>query len=872
MPKCFDTFRIKATLPEELAILSDLAYNLHWSWNFETIDLFRRLDNDLWESSNHNPVKMLGNIRQEKLAQAVTDDGFMAQMERVYVNLHDHLNRKGWYEGKFGKFDSPQIAYFSMEFGLTECLPIYSGGLGILAGDHLKSASELGLPLVGVGLLYQQGYFQQYLNADGWQQETYPDNDFYNLPIHSETNADGSPLLVEVPFPNGTVYVRIWRAQVGRIPLYLLDTNIPQNNQNIRRITYQLYGGDKETRIQQELILGVGGMLTLRRLGYHVSVCHMNEGHAAFMALERIRHRKDKDGLSFHEGLEVVKGGTIFTTHTPVPAGIDEFDPNLAEKYIGHFLDCFGINHDDFLGLGRRNPGNKKEPFNMALLALRTTAHANGVSRLHGEVSRQMWQSIWPNVPPDEIPIGYVTNGIHTRSWTSNEMSELFLRYLGPNWLRKPADQSIWQKIEKIPEVELWRIHERRRERLVAFARKRLMQQLKRRGASSNEMEKANDILNPEALTIGFARRFATYKRATLLLKDPERLKKLLSNREKPVQIVFAGKAHPQDDEGKQLIKRLVHFARQEEVRGHIVFLENYDINVARYLVEGVDVWLNTPRRPMEASGTSGMKVIPNGGLNLSVIDGWWVEGFETDTGWAIGAGEDYKDPEYQDEVESKNLYDILENEIVPLFYDRKGDNPPRNWIAKMKSSMMKLGPVFNTNRMVREYSEKYYMEAFKSWKHLSDNQFERARRVAGWKHFVRSSWNSVQISSIDLDKKEAEVGFALKVNAEVSLGALKNEDVIVQIYSGSLDIDGNIIGGLAENMRCIGISQDGKSRYEGYIACDESGQFGYSIRVAPYHPDMAGQFDLEMIRWIDGAVWGDTPTEKYRQEKVAVF
>jgi len=871
MPKCHDTFRIKATLPDELAILSELAYNLHWSWNFETIDLFRRLDRDLWDSTHHNPVKMLGKIKQDKLAQAVTDEGFMAQMERVYDNLQSHLAKPGWFEDKYGKLDSPQIAYFSMEFGLTECLPIYSGGLGILAGDHLKSASELGLPLVGVGLLYQQGYFQQYLNADGWQQEIYPDNDFYNLPIHPETNEDKTAVIVEVPFPDGAVYVKVWRAQVGRIPLYLLDTNIRQNNPDRRRITYQLYGGDKETRIQQELILGVGGMLTLRKLGHHVSVCHMNEGHAAFMALERIRHRKDKDGLNFHEGLEVVRGGTIFTTHTPVPAGIDEFEPELAEKYIGYFLDYFGISREDFLGLGRRNPKNRKEPFNMALLALRTTAYANGVSKLHGEVSRNMWQSIWRNVPVDEVPIGHITNGIHTRSWTSSEMSELFLRYLGPNWLKKPADQSIWKRIERIPEVELWRIHERRRERLVAFARKRLIEQLKRRGASSSELEKAHEVLNPEALTIGFARRFATYKRATLLLKDLDRLKKLLTNKNKPVQIIFAGKAHPQDDEGKRLIKKLIHIARQEDMRGHIVFLENYDINVARYLVEGVDVWMNTPRRPMEASGTSGMKVIPNGGLNLSVIDGWWVEGYDTDTGWAIGAGEDYENPDYQDDVESKNLYDVLENEIVPLFYDRNGEKPPRNWIAMMKSSMMKLGPVFNTNRMVREYTEKYYSHAFECWRHLSADHFARARQVAEWKQYIQANWQKVRIVNTLLEKREAEVGYALKIFAEVSLGAIKSDDVSVQVYSGLLDIDRNIVDGVIEEMKCVETLPDGMAKYEGYIACDESGQFGYSVRIVPKHPDIAGRFDLEMIRWINDPFELDINAENAHQQEVTV-
>ncbi len=853
MPKSYDTFRVKAFLPEELRTLSELAYNLHWTWHPETIDVFRRLDRDLWNSTHHNPVKMLGVVRQDTLSQAVNDDGFMNHMQRAYDALQEHLNGPTWFESKFGTFDSPKIAYFSMEFGLTECLPIYSGGLGILAGDHLKSASELGLPLVGVGLLYQQGYFQQYLNADGWQQETYPDNDFYNLPVQLELDQNGAPVLVEIPFPGRTVYAQVWRAQVGRIPLYLLDTNVIQNNPEDRRITNQLYGGDQETRIRQEMVLGVGGMLALRTMGIHVHVCHMNEGHAALMALERVRHRKSKDNLTTEQALEIVKSGTIFTTHTPVPAGIDTFEPALVEKYVGNYLEKYGIQKDVFMALGRKNPRDASEPLNMALLALRTTAYANGVSRLHGDVSRRMWHEIWKDVPLQEVPIGHVTNGIHTRSWVSSEMSELLLRYLGPNWLKKPADQSIWQRVERIPDVELWRAHERRRERLVAFARKCLVHQLRRRGVGSKEINAAYEVLNPDALTIGFARRFATYKRATLLLHDVERLKRLLNDPERPIQFIFAGKAHPRDNAGKEFIRELIHFARQEGVRNHIVFLENYDINVARYLVQGVDVWLNTPRRPMEASGTSGMKVIPNGGLNLSILDGWWCEGYETDTGWAIGAGEEYSDPAYQDEVESKNLYDVLENEIIPLFYERTGDGLPRQWIAKVKASMMKLAPVFNTNRMVREYTERFYMKAYSNWKKLSANNFELAKKLVEWKQRVKANWDGVQILSARLHDENAEVGMALRVTAHVRLGELTPDDVVVHIYSGQLDSDRNITDSTIETMKCVNdTGSDGVYEYEGYIPCDESGLFGYSVRVLPYHPDMPDRFDLEMIRWID--------------------
>lgn len=855
MPKSFDTYRVRATLPAELAVLNELAYNLYWTWTPEAIDLFRRLDRDLWNQTKHNPVKMLGTIKQDRLSEVVSDEGFMAQLQRVYEDFQEYMGARTWFEGKYQKFDTPKIAYFSMEYGLTECMPIYSGGLGILAGDHLKSSSELGLPLAGVGLLYQQGYFQQYLSADGWQQETFPDNDFYNLPIQPELGEDGSPILAEVQFPGRMVYCRIWRAQVGRIPLYLLDTNTIENEYRDRKITYQLYGGDQENRIQQEVILGVGGMLALRKLDIHVHVCHMNEGHAAFMAIERARHRKENDNLTTDEAFEVVRGGTIFTTHTPVPAGIDIFSPDLIDKYFSRFYEGPRISKQKFMAMARRNPNNEQEQFNMALLALRTTAFANGVSRLHGEVSRKMWQSNWPNVPIDEVPIEHITNGVHTRSWISNEMSDLFIRYIGPDWLNKPADQSVWKSVERIPDVELWRAHERRRERMVAFIRMRLASQLKRRGASAKEVDAAAETLNPEALTIGFARRFATYKRATLILRDIDRLKRLLHNRERPIQFIFAGKAHPRDNEGKDLIKQLIHFIRQEDIRRHFVFLENYDINVGRYLVEGVDVWLNNPRRPMEASGTSGMKVIFNGGLNLSVLDGWWCEGYDTEIGWAIGAGEDYDDPNYQDEVESKALYDALENDIVPLFYDRGSDDLPRGWISRMKKSMERLGAMFNTNRMVREYTEKFYMKAYENWKNLSGDDFRKARNLVAWKQLIRNYWDKVRITYAKLEKNNCDVGTALKVTAEVDLGPLKDEDVVVQIYSGPLDADFSINHGITENMKFAEKLENDIFRYEGWIPCDESGMFGYSVRIMPFHPDLSDNFDLEMMKWIEEIV-----------------
>ncbi len=639
------TFRVIPSLPASLERLRDLAYNLSWAWNHDAIDLFRRLDRDLWETTLHNPVLMLGTIRQERLEEVMADDGFMAHLERVGRDLDRYMQaRNTWYSKNCPNGDGARIAYFSAEFGLTECLRIYSGGLGILAGDHLKSASDLGLPLVGVGLLYQQGYFRQYLNPDGWQQEQYPDNDFYNLPLTLERQLSGAPLTVEVEYPGRTVKAQVWRVQVGRVPLYLLDTNVEGNRPDDRDITDQLYGGDSDMRIRQEILLGIGGIRALEILGLRPTVCHMNEGHSAFLALERIRLLMQDCQLTFAEAREAAMAGNVFTTHTPVPAGIDRFHPDLIDQYFSGYYPRLGLSRHEFLGLGRMNPNDPNGYFCMAVLAMRLAYRINGVSQLHGRVSRQMWQEVWPQVPADEVPILGITNGIHPRSWISNDMAGLYDRYLGPRWSDRPADAKIWQQATRIPDEELWRTHERRRERLVTFARGRLRDHLEQQGGSPSEIGHADEVLDPEALTIGFARRFATYKRATLLFRDLERLARILGDKDRPVQLIFAGKAHPQDNAGKELIRQIIHLARRQEFRNRIVFLEDYDMDVARYLVQGVDVWLNTPRRPHEASGTSGMKATANGGLNLSILDGWWDEGYTPDTGWAIGGGEEYRD------------------------------------------------------------------------------------------------------------------------------------------------------------------------------------------------------------------------------------
>ncbi|HNX51310.1 MAG TPA: alpha-glucan family phosphorylase, partial [Thermoanaerobaculaceae bacterium] len=613
------TFQVIPRLPQRLAGLREMAYNIMWSWNEEMRALFVRLDRELWDKTYQNPVLVLGTIAQSRLDELAQDEGFLSNYDRTLAHFQAYMREGSWWDKRYK--EKPVIAYFSAEFGLAECLPIYSGGLGVLAGHHLKSASDLGVPLVGVGLLYQQGYFRQYLTADGWQQESYQDNDFYNLPVEPLQDKGGHPLTVEVRLAGRPLTIGVWRAMVGRVPLLLLDTNRPENPRDLQDITDQLYGGDQENRIRQEIVLGVGGLRALRAAGLDPEVCHMNEGHSAFLSLERIRVLMREHKLTFLEALEAVRAGSVFTTHTPVPAGFDIFPPEMVERYFGEYMQEVGIDREQLLAMGR---GDGNNGFNMAVLALRTTAYANGVSRLHGEVSRELFHRFMTNLPVEDVPIGHVTNGAHTRSCVSKEMSGLFDRYLGPDWWRHPGLSETWSAVDSIPDEELWATHERRRERLVAFSRQRLVRQMEQRGASGRDIERARGVLDTRTLTIGFARRFATYKRATLLFSDPERLKSILLNPERPVQIIFAGKAHPKDNEGKEVMKRVVGFCQNEELRRHLLFLEDYDLVMARYLVQGVDVWLNTPRRPMEASGTSGMKVLPNGGLNLSIPDGWW--------------------------------------------------------------------------------------------------------------------------------------------------------------------------------------------------------------------------------------------------------
>ena len=812
------------------------------------------VQDNYYDEKDHNPIRILGESSQECFYNMLHDDAAMMNLAEVYDEFKTYMNQETWYASldDSQKTENEKIAYFSFEYGLHESLPNYSGGLGILSGDHLKSASDLGLPFIAVGLLYRKGYFRQYLNADGWQQEYDIENDFFNLALEKVLDSNGETMKVDVDLPGRKVYAQIWKANVGRIQLYYLDANIEENSVEDRDITAQLYGGNLETRIQQEILLGIGGIKALKKLGVKPTIYHMNEGHSAFLSLERIRQLMIDDKLDRKTAREVVFSSNVFTTHTPVPAGNDVFPIEMMQKYFVDYIKQIDMSMEEFLKLGKIDPNNQKEDFCMTVLALNLSAENNGVSELHGHVSREMWKDIWKGVPAKELPIDSITNGIHTLSWISFDMQNLLDRYLGPRWRTKPLEYGIWERVQKIPDAELWRTHERRKERLIDFCRERLKAQIINRGFTKNEINHAEQILTPEALTIGFARRFATYKRGTLLFRDIERLKKIISNPHRPVQIIFAGKAHPHDNGGKELIKNIAEICRREEFRDHIVFLEDYDINVARYMVQGVDVWLNNPRRPLEASGTSGMKVPPNGGLNFSILDGWWDEAYDGQNGWAIGNREEYTDLEYQDEVESNALYNVLENEIIPLYYERGRDDIPRQWVTAMKWSMQTVCPQFSTNRMVADYFNKFYTNASRRYINMTSDDFKKSKELKSWKDNIYSKWSKVSFENTmsEMPSRNLQVGSKFEVKTIVNLGNIAPDSVRVELYHGKLSMKDEITEPTIVEMKHSSDLGNGRHSFIGSLECVNTGQSGYAIRMYPYHKDLGYKFDMKMIIW----------------------
>jgi starch phosphorylase len=847
------TISVAPNLPANLERLLDLAYNLRWSWDHETIALFLRLDYGLWMQTDRNPVEMLGLISQERLEEASNDPSFLTQLDQVWAGYQAYMQEsRTWYAQQYGMPPKPTIAYFSMEFGLTTCFKNYSGGLGVLSGDHLKSASDLGLPLVAVGLLYQEGYFRQYLNAAGYQQEDYPINDYSNQPISPVMTPEGRRMTLTIPLtPQQKLTAFVWKVQVGRIALYLLDANHPDNPSELRGITDRLYGGDKRNRIRQEILLGIGGMRMLHDLGIEPKAVHMNEGHSALLALERVRLlMKDHPGLNFEQASTVLASSSVYTIHTPVPAGLERFGYDLIDEHLPWLWAELRISREEFHNLGREQMGGY-DLFSLPVMALKFASNSNGVSQLHGEVSRQMWQWMFPQLPTKEVPVGAITNGVHVQSWTSREMARLFDRYIGLEWRTDNANPEVWKNVDNIPDAELWRAHEVRRERLVTFARERLKNQYTTRGFPPNQVRQAEDVLNPDVLTIGFARRFATYKRATLIFNDLERLNRIVNSSDRPVQIIFAGKAHPHDKPGKEFIRQIVQFAAMPEFRNSVVFLDNYDMTVARYLVQGVDVWLNNPQRPQEASGTSGMKVIYNGGLNASVLDGWWDEAYDPNLGWAIGNREIYGEDQLdlQNEIESEALYNILENAIAPLFYTRDRNDLPREWLRMVKNSMRALSGQFSTDRMLMEYTKFFYAPAAERFDTLMAGKMERAYAYAKWLHDLRLAWGGIKILDVQVTDTHQKVNTPLTVKAVVELGKLTPEDVNVQIYTGTLDTNGSIINGDPFQMYAVG-GTGGKYQFEGRFSYGMSGDHGLSVRVLPKHRDLPDPFLTGYICW----------------------
>jgi starch phosphorylase len=850
-------FTVRPVLPPSLAPVLDLVTNLRWSWHPPTQDLFAAMDAEAWAESGRDPVRLLGSIAPERLDELAADGAFLERLAGVRADLEAYLTGERW----FGRNVAPTtIAYFSPEYGITSVLPQYSGGLGILAGDHLKTASDLGVPLIGVGLLYRHGYFRQSLSREGWQQETYPVLDPDGLPITPLREEDGSHAQVSLDIPGDhPLLARIWVAQVGRVPLLLLDTDLEENPTALREVTDRLYGGTVEHRLRQELLLGVGGVRALRAWSRITGapapeVFHTNEGHAGFLGLERIRELSVAEGgprLTFAEALEVSRAGTVFTTHTPVPAGIDRFPRELIEQYFNSHgsgsSPVPGVAVEEILALGSEDyEGGDPGVFNMAVMGFRLAQRANGVSLLHGQVSRGMFNGLWSSFDETEVPITSITNGVHAPTWVAREVFELATR-LGADV--DSDDDEVWSVVDKVPATELWATKRMLRQRLVEDARSRLRKSWQQRGAALGELGWIDEVLDPDVLTIGFARRVPSYKRLTLMLHDRERLTRLLLDPDRPIQLVIAGKSHPADEGGKKMIQEIVRYADEAGVRHRIVFLPNYDIAMAQPLYPGCDVWLNNPLRPYEACGTSGMKAALNGGLNLSILDGWWDEWYDGDNGWAIPSADGVDDPEQRDLIEANALYDLLENEVAPRFYDHDADGLPIRWIEMVRHTLKSLGPKVLSARMVKEYVQRLYVPAAHAARAINAD-FDGARDLAAFKARVREGWDQVRIDHLDSAgvSESPEVGGALELKAYVSLGDLAPTDVVVELVHGRVKGEDAILESSVTVLALAETYEGGRHRFEGHLELDRPGPFGYTVRVLPHHPALASAAELGLV------------------------
>ena len=851
----FNRITVNPQLPKRIEKLSEISNNLWWSWNTEFLRLFQRIDGDLWENSNKNPIKFLKHVSQERLENVAKDVNFLKEYDKIVEDFEGYMNSKStWFSKKYPEEKDDLIAYFSAEYGLDQTIPIYSGGLGILSGDHLKSASDLGIPLVAVGLLYKNGYFNQKIDGDGNQQTEYNDIDLYDLPINPVKNDIGDDLVIYVKFPKRRLYLKVWSIKVGRVTLYLLDSDIEKNNPEDRDVTLRLYGGDQEMRIRQEIVLGQAGVeLLTKYLKLKPTVYHMNEGHSAFLTLELMKNIiKDKQ-VSFDVAKDIASSKTVFTTHTPVPAGNDIFPLDLVEKYFKDFWSRLGLTREEFLRLGMKPGKELDNGFNMGILALKIAGKKNGVSKLHGAVSRELFGEIWPNIAANEAPIGYVTNGIHTCSWLAPRMKELFNKYLIPYWQDNMYQDQVWEKIRNVPNDKLWNIHNDRKVKLLRLVKDNTYERLRRSGYSYEDINEITSKLNPNALTIGFARRFATYKRATLIFKDLERITQILNNADRPVQLIFAGKAHPQDKEGQDLIRYIHQISMMPQFKGKIFLLENYNIAMSRYLISGVDVWLNNPRRPMEASGTSGQKASVNGVINFSVLDGWWAEGYTQNNGWTIGSNQEYDSYEAQDQADSQSLYRTLEEKIIPTFYDRDKNNMPIKWIELMKNSIITTGGKYSTSRMLVDYTNNYYIPLCKLTKKYYGD-IDNVAAFNSWKKDLYTNWKDVKITQTenDLDNITIDAGNKIEVACEVTLPNIDVDNITVQVYYGKI-----LENGIVEDISIIPMElteenpEERKYYYTAKIELTTGGNYGYTFRVMPKNEMILEPANLDLIKWV---------------------
>ena len=855
----FNKITVTPQLPERINKLSEIAGNLWWAWNTDFLKLFKIIDGDLWETVGKNPVKFLKLVSQERLENVAENPEFLKEYDKIANDFYDYMNSKStWFKKNYPDNKNDLIAYFSAEYGLDETIPIYSGGLGILSGDHLKSASDLGIPLVAVGLLYKNGYFHQKINGNGEQETEYHDIDLHDLPINPVKNEDGEDLIIYLKFPKRRIYLKVWQINVGRVKLYLLDSDIEKNNPEDRDVTLRLYGGDQEMRIRQEIVLGMGGVnLLTRALKLEPTVYHMNEGHSSFLILELIKNVIKEKQVSFDVARDIVSSQTVFTTHTPVPAGNDIFPISLVEKYFKDFWPRLTISREEFLKLGMKPCEELENGFNMGILALKVAGKKNGVSKLHGAVSRELFADVWPEIAANESPIDYVTNGIHTCSWLAPSLKQLYNKYLIPYWQDKIQYDYVWEKVRNIPDDKLWNAHQARKEKLLSIVKNNVTERLRRSGYKYEDINAITSKINPNALTIGFARRFATYKRATLIFKDLERITQILNNADRPVQLIFAGKAHPADKQGQDLIKFIHDVSMMPQFKGKIFLLENYNIAMSRYLISGVDVWLNNPRRPMEASGTSGQKASVNGVINFSVLDGWWAEGYNQKNGWRIGFNSDYESYEAQDVTDSQNIYETLEQKIIPAYYNKDKNGISKEWMDYMKESIVSTGGKYSTSRMLSDYTSKFYIPLCnlhnKYYKDLSDvTQFN------AWKTDMYRNWKDIKITQKEdnLNNISIDAGNCISVKCQVELPNIKPEFVSVECYYGKILENGvvediSIIPMQQVKLKNTGTENSKIFEYETKIELKTGGNYGYTFRVMPKNEMLLDSANMNLVKWI---------------------